>query len=80
LHPHDPFTSWRDVAAAFVTRGIAHAAVARNSGLNASFPGFAHKLFWYEKLREFTTSGATRSCRSPQFGTVKRLTLRRPNG
>jgi TDG/mug DNA glycosylase family protein len=26
------------------------------SGLNASFPGFAHKLVWYEKLREFTTS------------------------
>jgi len=26
------------------------------SGLNASFPGFSHKLVWYEKLREFTTS------------------------
>jgi TDG/mug DNA glycosylase family protein len=23
------------------------------SGLNASFPGFRHKLVWYEKLREF---------------------------
>lgn len=23
------------------------------SGLNASFPGFAHKLVWFEKLREF---------------------------
>jgi TDG/mug DNA glycosylase family protein len=23
------------------------------SGLNASFPGFAHKLVWYEKLRAF---------------------------
>jgi len=26
------------------------------SGLNASFPGFSHKLIWYEKLRAFTTS------------------------
>ncbi len=25
------------------------------SGLNASFPGFSHKVIWYEKLREFTT-------------------------
>lgn len=25
------------------------------SGLNASFPGFSHKLIWYEKLRAFTT-------------------------
>ena len=23
------------------------------SGLNASFPGFAHKLIWFERLREF---------------------------
>jgi len=23
------------------------------SGLNASFPGFAHKLVWFERLREF---------------------------
>jgi TDG/mug DNA glycosylase family protein len=23
------------------------------SGLNASFPGFAHKLVWYERLRAF---------------------------
>ena len=23
------------------------------SGLNASFPGFAQKLVWFEKLREF---------------------------
>jgi TDG/mug DNA glycosylase family protein len=23
------------------------------SGLNASFPGFKHKLIWFEKLREF---------------------------
>jgi TDG/mug DNA glycosylase family protein len=29
------------------------------SGLNASFPGFSHKLVWYEKLREFMTEGAT---------------------
>lgn len=28
------------------------------SGLNASFPGFRHKLVWYEKLREFMTEGA----------------------
>jgi len=28
------------------------------SGLNASFPGFSHKLVWYEKLREFTTSAS----------------------
>jgi len=26
------------------------------SGLNASFPGFSHKLVWYEKLRDFITS------------------------
>jgi hypothetical protein len=23
------------------------------SGLNASFPGFQHKLIWFERLREF---------------------------
>ena len=23
------------------------------SGLNASFPGFAHKLVWFQRLREF---------------------------
>jgi len=23
------------------------------SGLNASFPGFKHKLIWFEKLRDF---------------------------
>jgi TDG/mug DNA glycosylase family protein len=26
------------------------------SGLNASFPGFSHKLIWFEKLREFIES------------------------
>jgi len=26
------------------------------SGLNASFPGFKHKLIWFEKLREFIES------------------------
>jgi double-stranded uracil-DNA glycosylase len=26
------------------------------SGLNASFPGFKHKLIWFEKLREFITT------------------------
>jgi TDG/mug DNA glycosylase family protein len=26
------------------------------SGLNASFPGFRHKLVWYEKLRDFVAS------------------------
>lgn len=26
------------------------------SGLNASFPGFKHKLVWFERLREFTES------------------------
>jgi len=25
------------------------------SGLNASFPGFSHKLVWFEKLREFVS-------------------------
>jgi TDG/mug DNA glycosylase family protein len=25
------------------------------SGLNASYPGFAHKLVWFERLREFLT-------------------------
>jgi TDG/mug DNA glycosylase family protein len=27
------------------------------SGLNASFPGFRHKLLWFERLREFIDSG-----------------------
>jgi len=27
------------------------------SGLNASFPGFAHKLVWFERLREFAAAG-----------------------
>ena len=29
------------------------------SGLNASFPGFKHKLVWFERLREFIESHAT---------------------
>jgi double-stranded uracil-DNA glycosylase len=28
------------------------------SGLNASFPGFRHKLVWFEQLREFIESNA----------------------
>ena len=28
------------------------------SGLNASFPGFKHKLVWFERLREFIDLGA----------------------
>lgn len=28
------------------------------SGLNASFPGFAHKLVWFERLREFVEGAA----------------------
>ena len=28
------------------------------SGLNASFPGFKHKLIWFEKLREFVEAPA----------------------
>jgi TDG/mug DNA glycosylase family protein len=28
------------------------------SGLNASFPGFAHKLVWFEKLRQFVDAVA----------------------
>ena len=28
------------------------------SGLNASFPGFQHKLIWFEKLREFLEAHA----------------------
>jgi len=27
------------------------------SGLNASFPGFAHKLVWFERLRAFVETG-----------------------
>ena len=27
------------------------------SGLNASFPGFQHKLVWFQRLREFIDSG-----------------------
>jgi TDG/mug DNA glycosylase family protein len=30
------------------------------SGLNASFPGFRHKLVWFEKLREFVDSALSR--------------------
>jgi TDG/mug DNA glycosylase family protein len=29
------------------------------SGLNASFPGFRHKLIWFEKLREFIAAQET---------------------
>src|SRR5579864_242910 len=29
------------------------------SGLNASFPGFKHKLIWFEKLREFIAAPAS---------------------
>jgi double-stranded uracil-DNA glycosylase len=29
------------------------------SGLNASFPGFKHKLVWFERLREFIDSAPT---------------------
>jgi double-stranded uracil-DNA glycosylase len=29
------------------------------SGLNASFPGFKHKLIWFEKLREFIEAPVT---------------------
>jgi TDG/mug DNA glycosylase family protein len=39
------------------------------SGLNASFPGFAHKLVWFEALREFVEAGRVtrreRARRSP---------------
>jgi TDG/mug DNA glycosylase family protein len=31
------------------------------SGLNASFPGFKHKLVWFERLREFMESGPSSS-------------------
>ncbi len=31
------------------------------SGLNASFPGFKHKLIWFEKLREFLEAYEMRS-------------------
>ena len=30
------------------------------SGLNASFPGFKHKLIWFEKLREFIAASEAR--------------------
>ncbi|HEY2523683.1 MAG TPA: mismatch-specific DNA-glycosylase [Candidatus Binataceae bacterium] len=30
------------------------------SGLNASFPGFRHKLVWFERLREFASQGEGR--------------------
>ena len=33
------------------------------SGLNASFPGFKHKLVWFERLREFIDSGPGASSR-----------------
>ena len=41
------------------------------SGLNASFPGFAHKLIWYRRLRTFVDRGGgrrkplTRRARAP---------------
>ena len=31
------------------------------SGLNASFPGFAHKLVWFERLREFVDGVAPKA-------------------
>ena len=31
------------------------------SGLNASFPGFAHKLVWFEQLREFASTPPRRA-------------------
>jgi len=31
------------------------------SGLNASFPGFKHKLIWFEKLREFIEANERRT-------------------
>lgn len=33
------------------------------SGLNASFPGFKHKLIWFERLREFIDPGPPLSSR-----------------
>jgi double-stranded uracil-DNA glycosylase len=36
--------------------GAAVFVVPNPSGLNASFPGFKHKLVWYVKLREFVDS------------------------
>ena len=35
------------------------------SGLNASFPGFAHKLVWFEALRDWLASAARRLTCSP---------------
>ena len=43
------------------TFGGAHLFVVPNpSGLNASFPGFAQKLVWFEALRDYLASGETR--------------------
>jgi TDG/mug DNA glycosylase family protein len=36
------------------------------SGLNASFPGFRHKLIWFERLREFIDSMPPRSSMPPR--------------
>jgi hypothetical protein len=38
--------------------GAAVFVVPNPSGLNASFPGFAHKLVWYERLRAFVDAHA----------------------
>jgi double-stranded uracil-DNA glycosylase len=44
------------------------------SGLNASFPGFSHKLVWYEKLRQFVDREATGA---PAAGAARRPKGRR---
>lgn len=46
------------------------------SGLNASFPGFADKLVWYERLREFSSRLSEGNRRS----TARRARRKRGNG
>jgi TDG/mug DNA glycosylase family protein len=50
--------------------GAAVFVVPNPSGLNASFPGFKHKLIWFEALREFVDETlAARAGRSSSHGT-----------
>ena len=48
------------------------------SGLNASFPGFAHKLVWFEKLRALAdATGSAAAPRAPRRGGAARTTRAR---
>ena len=43
------------------------------SGLNASFPGFAHKLIWYVRLRAFVDEAVARATKPPSLPAPRPL-------